>query len=147
MLAYHALEMADRLLVLAARHLELCEPHERIVALGRERILDDDGAQVALGVGRSLREHGAPVQRFDVARGAGISRIELALYEVAPRVSLPRRHQPARTLEHVVASGRWCRSVGVRWRLHLRGCLRCIPLRWLLLSMQRGRGQHAAGEE
>ncbi len=147
MLEDHALQMTDRLLVFAARHLELREPHERIVALGRERIVDDDSSQVALGVGRRLREHRAPVQRLDVAHGARVGGIELALDEITSGISLSGRDEPAGPLEHIVACRRGCRGVGVRGRLDLGRRLRGSPFLQFLLCGQRCGEQRAAGEE
>ena len=93
MIDHEPLQMRERLVVVAARHLELREPQERVLVARGERVLDDDAPEIALRVCRRRRDHRAPVQRVDVARRAGDRDVDLVLHERARRVALPfRRH-------------------------------------------------------
>jgi len=77
MLHHDALQVRHRLISIAARELELREPHQCIGAARGRGIRDDDGSQVALGVGRSRRDHRAPVQRVHVCCRPGRRGVEL----------------------------------------------------------------------
>lgn len=66
MLAHEALEMLECRSAVASRLLELGERKKRVVHIGREWILHDHLAIVALRIRRGLRERSAPEQRIAV---------------------------------------------------------------------------------
>ena len=68
MIEHESLKMRERLIVVAARHLQLRETQERVLVPRRQRKLDDDAPQIALRIRGRRRHHRAPVKRVDVAR-------------------------------------------------------------------------------
>ena len=68
MIDHEPLQVRERLIVVPARHLELGEPEQRVFVSRRQWELDDDPAQIPLGIRRRCGDHRAPVQRVDVAR-------------------------------------------------------------------------------
>ena len=66
MLMYESLQMLVRRSTIAARLLQLGERQERIVGVGRQRILDDHAAIVPLRIRGSLSQRAAPEQGVTV---------------------------------------------------------------------------------
>ncbi len=93
MIDHEPLQMRERLVVVAARHLELRETEQRVLVAWRQRELDDDAAEIALRVRGRCRHDRAPVQRVHIVRRARGASIDLVLHERSRRITLPlRRH-------------------------------------------------------
>ena len=70
-LEQESLQVIDRRVAIAARHLELREGEQRVTRMPRERILHDHLPVPALGVGRRRGQRGSPVECVRVLRRAG----------------------------------------------------------------------------